>query len=190
MTTLDELIVENSLRAEVRYVNFDRQSDAQNYLTAARRLCSGVEALAKGTGATGLAYSFLAAHALECALKAYLSGIGFTINRLTHAPLGHDLENLWIEAATRGLTIPARPPHWCSILNQEHGVEFAFRQPAGLHGSQLPALIAMALNLAEIVSVIGKTVWPNTPNTDSRARKTITSNHRVPPPIPRLPRST
>jgi hypothetical protein len=150
--------VETSLRADIRYVSFGQPSDAQSYLTAARRLCSGVEVLAKGTAASALACSLLAARALECALKAYLSGIGFTINRLTHPPFGDNLENLWIEAATRGLNVPARPPKWCSILNQEHGVEFPFRNPAGLHGMQFPALLPMASDLMELVAAVGKTV--------------------------------
>ena len=150
--------MENSLRAQVRYVNFGQPSDAQSYLTAARRLCSGVHALAKGASATGFACSILAALALECALKAHLSSIGFTVNRLSHDPLDSDLENLWIEAATRGLDIPPRPPQWCSQLNEEHRVEVPLRHATDLQGLESALLLVIARELAELVEAVAKVV--------------------------------
>lgn len=150
--------METALRAEIRYPRFGQPADVQNYIAASRRLCFGAAVLAKGSAASDLVCSLLAAQALECALKAYLSGVGFTINRLSHAPFGDDLEKLWIEAATRGLSVPARPPKWCSILNQQHGVEFPFRLSMGLPGTRLPSLLPMASDLAELVATVSKSV--------------------------------
>src|SRR5437870_4465735 len=89
---------------------------AQSYLIAARNLYAGMEALSLEPGKTGIACAFLAAQALECGLKAYLSHVGVTEDTLRGPQIRHNLEALWVEAVQHALNVQAQPPQWCVIL--------------------------------------------------------------------------
>lgn len=133
-------------------------SPADSYLVAAHYLFSGVDLLAKDP-TTGHACAVLAAQTLECALKAYLSKVGFSERKLKEHKRRHNLEGLWREAVSHGLSIQAEPPQWCLILNSAHNQpNYYLRYPMGINMITLPALIPTASELGELVAVVARAV--------------------------------
>jgi hypothetical protein len=57
---------------------------------------------------------------VECLLKAYLVHISSNPDEPTKTRQGHDLELLWSDAVQAGLTIDAKVPAWCVVLNCLH----------------------------------------------------------------------
>ncbi len=100
---------------------------AQSYLIAAEQLYSGVKALLKSIPGVELAYSVLAAQALECALKAYLAQHGYKKEDLTKPRVRHNLEALWSMSGKELLGISPDPPSWCVTLNSAHNKPYYFR---------------------------------------------------------------
>ena len=131
---------------------------AQRYLVAARSLFNGLAVLARdGTNAEAAA-TFLAGQALEGALKAHLASVGYSGSRLSHAPFGHNLEALWFEAATHGLDLPAKPPEWCSKLNDGHREDFSFHRSLGTGDGGALDPVVLTAELAVVLTAVGKTV--------------------------------
>jgi len=80
-------------------------SPSQSYLAAARYFFPGIRTLSQGDPDLAIACTFLAAQALECVLKAYLSNTGIPVTELKKKKsYGHNLEALWVGAAAKGLT--------------------------------------------------------------------------------------
>ncbi|MEO8134884.1 MAG: hypothetical protein ABI831_13000 [Betaproteobacteria bacterium] len=132
-------------------------SDARKYLSAAKSLFSGVAVLAQEAAGTRLACTILAGTVLEYALKAHLASVGYSANRLNHPPFGADLEALWFEAATHGLDVPAKPPRWCSGLNDRHGEKFPIHEP--MSGAPEPSdLLLLTADLAALLALVNKMV--------------------------------
>ena len=128
-------------------------TEAKTYLVAAYELFKGAEELLKGSGKTAVACSFLAAQATECALKAHLLQAGF--EKFKNKALRHNLETLWVEAVSCGLSVNPQPPQWCVILNSLHNKPYYFRYPpAGLNGKSLPDLTSMVFGLKELIDTI------------------------------------
>ena len=128
-------------------------SPVQGYLASARGLLPGVQAL--GQTATGVAgaRALVAAHVLECILKAYLSHRGVTENDLKDPKRRHNLELLWQEAAGRGLGIDVVPASWCVRLNELHNTPYHLRYPR-VHALVLPAAEPMTSELESIVGLV------------------------------------
>ena len=92
----------------------------------------GVQILATAPGDQVFTCHFLGAWTLEFTLKAYLWHQGYTEDRLVG--IGHNLETLWQEAASHGLSICATPPDWCRKLNALHKYPFHLRYATDISG--------------------------------------------------------
>jgi hypothetical protein len=134
-------------------------------MIVARDLLQAVEALSilpPNVPARGCA--ILAAHALECALKAFLWHKG----KKKGIRGEHDLLKLWKMACKENdLSIPEQPPDWVSTLSQGHGPNYYFRYQEGVkvgnkhvivHGGQTPALGPMAVALKNLIEMVGLAV--------------------------------
>lgn len=123
------------------------------YLGVVNGMLPGVAILAAAQPAVPMAFAFLAAHVLECALKAYLSRDG-SDERLTKAPLRHDLGALWRLAASEGLPVVAEPPDWVTRLGELHGAPYYLRYSTRVHGIVLPPSGTVATELTALVDAV------------------------------------
>jgi hypothetical protein len=139
-------------------------TEGDGYMIVARDLFQGVEALSKlPPSIHPRSCALLAAHALECVLKAFLWHKGKKKLRGEH-----NLLKLWDMAYKEGLSIPEQPPDWVSILSQGHGPNFYFRYQEGVkvsnkkhvivHGGQTPELISMRDALKNLIEMVGLAV--------------------------------
>ena len=124
------------------------------YLVAARGFFPAVRLLAESSAGVQRACAFLAAQTLECALKAYLSHVGFSEAELKDKKRRHNLEFLWREASDRGLSIDQQPPLWCSLLNSGHDDPYHFRYPLKIHGIVVPPLPSMVAELRKLIDAV------------------------------------
>jgi hypothetical protein len=133
------------------------QGDA--YMVVARDLLQGVEALSTLLNISPRGCALIAAHALECALKAFLWHKGKK-KEIRKSNVQHNLVALWDMAyKEKGLSIPRVPPDWVTILSSGHGPNFYFRYQEGegktvVHGGQTPALIPMAVELKKLIEMV------------------------------------
>jgi hypothetical protein len=138
-------------------------TEGKGYMIVARDLLKAVKALSilpPNVPPRGCA--MLAAHALECVLKAFLWHKGKEKEIRKH-DVQHDLEALWNMAYKEGLSIPKDPPTWVTILNSGHKPNFYFRYQKGqgktvVHGGQTPALIPMRDALKNLIEMVGLAV--------------------------------
>ncbi|HPQ24168.1 MAG TPA: hypothetical protein PLY75_04470 [Gammaproteobacteria bacterium] len=131
--------------------------DSVAYFSVAKRLNVGVQALLKNTEAN-LSRSFLAAQALECVLKAFLTHQGIEEKKLKHHDVRHNLEELWVLAASHGANLAAEPAPWCRRLNELHDKPYYFRYPMKLHGVVMPGPEPMASEMQEVIRSIGDAI--------------------------------
>lgn len=128
------------------------------YTIVALDLLQGIEALSTLPSISSRSCALLAAHALECTLKAFLSHKGKEAE-IRKNSVQHDLEALWEMAYQEGLGIPQAPPDWCKILSSGHGPHYYFRYQEGqgkniVHGGQTPVLIPMATELKILIEMV------------------------------------
>jgi hypothetical protein len=154
--------VSNSINVELPALSIGQPTEGDGYMIVARELLQGVEVLSTLPNVSPRSCALIAAHALECALKAFLwhKGKKTEIQRLN---VRHDLVALWNMAYKEGLSIPQVPPDWCTILSSGHGPNFYFRYQEGqgktvVHGGQTPALIPMAVGLKKLIEMVGLAV--------------------------------
>jgi hypothetical protein len=92
----------------------------------------------------------IAAHALECTLKAFLS------HTAPKVPHHHDIIALWNMAyKEKTLDIPKVPPDWVEVLASGHWPNFYIRYQEGqdgtvVHFGSTPALIPMSVDLKKL----------------------------------------
>ena len=128
-------------------------------MIVARDLLQGVEALSVVTHISSRSCALIAAHALECTLKAFLWHKGKK-NEIRKHKIQHDLVALWHMAYKESsLGIPEVPPDWVAVLSSGHGPNFYFRYQEGkaktiVHGGQTPALIPMTIALKELIEIV------------------------------------
>jgi hypothetical protein len=91
----------------------------RTYFGVAQAMMPGVKVLAAAAPCPALPLALVAAHVLECLLKAYLSRAGSDA-ALKDPAFRHDLEALWAFAAEQGLQIPVSPPDWVVCLSGLH----------------------------------------------------------------------
>ena len=137
-------------------------TEGDGYKIVACELLQGVEALSTLPNVSSRNCVLIAAHALECALKAFLWHKGKT-KEIKKTGVRHNLVALWDMAYKEGLSIPQMPPDWCTILSSGHGPDFYFRYQKGqgktvVHGGQTPALIPMAVELKKLIEMVGLAV--------------------------------
>ncbi|WP_375738289.1 hypothetical protein [Pseudomonas boanensis] len=92
------------------------------YLGVAESMIPGVKVLADAPPACAPALALVAAHVLECLLKAYLSRDGSDdgLKTLKENAIRHNLEKLWAMAHSQGLQISEQPPDWVVTLSRLH----------------------------------------------------------------------
>ena len=134
-------------------------TQGEGYMIVARDLLQGVEALATLQNISSRGCALIAAHALECALKAFLWHKGKK-NEIREHKVRHDLVALWDMAyKVKILCIQEEPPDWCKILSVGHGPNFYFRYQEGeektvVNGGQTPLLIPMAIELKKLIEMV------------------------------------
>jgi len=108
----------------------------KEYRAVAGECLTALELLTDQPGVGFSPWVYLAAQTLECTLKAYIARLGLP------APARHqrhDLINLWSTAvgasatAADKITLEARPPEWCVMLNVFLDHPFPERD-SGAHG--------------------------------------------------------
>jgi hypothetical protein len=92
----------------------------------AGQYCKALGILVASEELLGSVVSFLASHAVELALKAYLAKEGWDEARL-RSRIGHDLLSGWREAQKAGLDVDADPPAWVQTLAASHKGDFMDR---------------------------------------------------------------
>jgi hypothetical protein len=131
----------------------------EGYMIVARDLLQGVEALSTLQNISSRGCALIAAHALECALKAFLWHKGKKAE-IRKPKVQHNIVALWNMAhKEKSLSIPKVPPDWCKILGSGHGPNFYFRYQEGggrtvVHGGQTPALIPMGVELKKLIEMV------------------------------------
>ena len=123
------------------------------YFGVARGMMPGVHALSAAPLVSSLALALVAAHVLECLLKAYLSRGGSDAS--VRAPaVRHNLAALWEMAAADGLSIPPTPPHWAQRLSEVHGSPYYLRYSTGVHGIVLPGAEPMVTEMEALLECV------------------------------------
>jgi hypothetical protein len=128
------------VQAGVRQPGRAPNSPATGYRVGAISFLAGVRALATTVDFdTLISCHVLAAFAIECALKSFLSLHGVGQKKLQT----HDLVHLWEQAAKFGLAIPPDASFECKVLSAlSTGPLFYIRYRAGANGAVvLPAPI-------------------------------------------------
>lgn len=99
----------------------------KQYRDHAAEFLSVLELLNAEEGVPLSAWVYLAAQALDCTLKAYITKLGVPAPTRVQS---RDLINLWSTAVNASGTAPckvslaARPPEWCVLLNVFHDHPF------------------------------------------------------------------
>lgn len=133
-------------------------TEGDGYMIVARDLLQGVEELSTLTQISPRSCALLAAHALECVLKASLWHK--RKKKIWTKKDQHNLVALWKMAyEEKTLNIEEDPPDWCKILSSGHGPNFYFRYQKGegktvVHGGQTPALIPIAVELKKLIKMV------------------------------------
>ena len=100
----------------------------REYRDHAAEFLSVLEALNERQDVPLSPWVYLAAQALDCTLKAYITKLGLAVPTRAQS---RDLINLWSTAVNASTTaagkvsLDARPPEWCVMLNVFHDHPFA-----------------------------------------------------------------
>jgi hypothetical protein len=143
------------MSSEMPSLQIVQPTEVDGYLIVARDLLQGVEALADLPAVPSRAAALIAAHAVECALKAFLCSKGRQ-QEVRATAVQHDLIRLWrLAHDEHDLGIAQTPPDWVTILSAGHGPNFYFRYQEGqaktiVHGGQTPALGPMVVELRKL----------------------------------------
>ena len=98
---------------------------------------NGFEALHAVGGNVAIPSNYLVAHALECALKAFLSRDGDDA-RLRQPDIRHNLTELWTLSGSEGLTLESPVPDWVERLGSLYGAPYHLRYATGVNGLVMP----------------------------------------------------
>ena len=125
------------------------------YLGITQQVMKGVKILASSSEEAVISLYILAAHVLECSLKAYLAKQGYSEKKLRERPYGHNLGNLWKEAEAKGLKIQTMAPDWVNRLSELHGgPRYLLRYSTGVHAIVGPPIKSMVSELGEILATV------------------------------------
>jgi hypothetical protein len=141
-------------------------TEKDGLLIVAKDLLRGVEVLSDVKDIPPRACALIAAHALECGLKAFLCHKGKG-EKLRDRKVRHNIIELWdMVCKEKTLDIPDTPPVWVKILSDGHGPNYYFRYQEGqkdqndmkviVHGGQTPELASMAIELRELIEKVKK----------------------------------
>lgn len=127
------------------------------YLGVANSLRPAIHTLLENRACWGIPISILIAHALECLLKAFLSKDGDDSGVRGQA-IQHNLQELWKQAASLGLSIDADPPEWVVKLGGLHQRPYRLRYSTQVHGVVTPSPKVMVTELDAVFEVVRKSV--------------------------------
>jgi hypothetical protein len=145
-----------SINASLPGFRMVSRSQINAYMIVARDLLQGVEALSAHNNIHPRSCALIAAHSLECALKAFLWHKGKK-EEIRKPKVQHDLLVLWDLSYKEGdLCIPELPHDWVETLSLGHGPNYYSRYQEGknktiVNGGVTPVLVFMASSLKEIV---------------------------------------
>ena len=125
----------------------------RTYLGVAESMMPGVNVLAATPTPSALALALLAAHVLECLLKAYLSRNGSDAP-LKKPKVRHNLNALWAMASAQGLQVQKEPPSWVDRLSGLHNSPYYLRYSTGVHGIVTPGAEPMRSELAALLEMV------------------------------------
>lgn len=123
------------------------------YFGVAQSMMPGVRVLATASPSPALALDLVAAHVLECLLKAYLSRGGSDVG-LRDQNVCHNLKALWEMAFAQGLRVPQSAPSWVDCLSGLHKHPYYLRYSAGVHGIVSPSAEPMTSELTALLEVV------------------------------------
>lgn len=123
------------------------------YFGVAQSLMSEMRILAAASPPPALTLSLVAAHVLECLLKAYLSRDGSDA-ALKNSKVRHDLKALWGMAFAQGLLIPELLPNWTDCLGSLHKNPYYLRYSTGVHAIVLPSAEPMTSELVALIEIV------------------------------------
>ena len=126
---------------------------SDTYMGVASAMLGGVNALSGSATRHTLPFAMLAAHALECALKAYLSRQGDDKAVRQH-DVRHNLNLLWSMAHAGGLSIPSDPPAWVGILSDIHNAPYHLRYSRGINAISTPGAEPLTSELNTILKTV------------------------------------
>ena len=138
-------------------------SQLDAYLIVARELLQGVEVLSGFNNINPRSCALIAAHSLECMLKAFLCHKG-KIEELRKPKVRHDLLALWdLSYNEDDLCIPKSPPDWVKVLSLGHGPDYYFRYQEGknkvvVNVGSFPELVPMEMALREIFEKVNTVI--------------------------------
>ena len=154
------MVVEDSIsvNGKLSPLCMDNPTEGEGYIIVARDLLQGVEALSPIKNIHPRSCALIAAHALECILKAYLWHRGKKEEIVKH-DVRHDIVALWNMAyKEKTLGIPKAEPDWVNILGLGHRRRYYLRYQKGeqgvVHGGQYPELIPMAAELRKLYEMV------------------------------------
>lgn len=122
---------------------------SQVFLPAIRRLIVSPD--------SAIPHAFLCAHALECALKAYLSRSGDD-SRVRAHNVRHDLCALWAMAESDGLAISIPAPQWVECLSGLHKPPYYLRYAPSIHIIGTPPPGPMTTELEKLVRLVTQSI--------------------------------
>jgi hypothetical protein len=123
------------------------------YFGVAQSILPGIRALAVTNPPHAIPLALLAAHALECILKAYLSRKGSDAT-LRASNVRHNLMKLWEMAETDGLGVPSEAPRWVKMLSGLHDKPYYLRYSEGVHGVVTPGAEPMTTELGQLLELV------------------------------------
>jgi len=131
-------------------------SPPHTYMGVAHAMYMGVTALATMPSPPALPLALLAAHTLECGLKAYLSRNGDDTRVTRDSHLRHNLDELWALASDQGLEVPHAPPPWVTCLSLVHNKPYHLRYSGGVHGISTPSPEPMTTELGALLGQVDR----------------------------------
>jgi len=123
------------------------------YFGVAQSMMPGVKILAAASPPCALALALVAAHVLECLLKAYLSRDGSEAG-LRDPGLRHNLNALWARAFEQGLQVSESPPSWVDCLSVLHDTPYYLRYSTGANAIPSPGTEPMTTELLALLDIV------------------------------------
>lgn len=123
------------------------------YLGIAQSMMAGVKVLAAASPVAALPLALVAAHTLECLLKAYLSR-GGSDDAVKKPNVRHNLVALWEMAVAQGLQISRSLPEWVTCLSGIHDSPYYLRYSTGVHGIVSPGAEPMTSELDALLKLV------------------------------------
>jgi hypothetical protein len=145
--------IEGNISVQLDPVKIKPAEPPYTYLGVAQNLFTGVKVMASATPIPTHALSLVAAHTLECSLKAFLSKNG-TDKELKGSKIRHNLLALWEKAVAEGLPSNMPPPGWVERLSQLHDRPYHLRYSEGVHGLVLPEPKELADGIEKLLELV------------------------------------